>query len=169
MSTEQTNAPLERMHASTGQESIFQISQASTELILNAPFQRGSVWGERRQRNLVRSMLLGIPTGTIFVNERPDFTDALVDGKQRVEAIRAFLSSVLAVPASWFPSEDIETTEETTDGPFVRFSGLTDRGRGRFNRCGVVIQRTQLPTIEEEEDLFDLINFGGVPQGESDL
>ena len=37
---------------------------------LNAPYQRGDVWGEVRQRNLIRSILLGIPIPSIIINDR---------------------------------------------------------------------------------------------------
>lgn len=29
--------------------------------------------------------------------------------------------------------------------------------------------KAQLPSLEAEREVFDLINFGGVPQGESDV
>lgn len=163
MTTEQSEAPLERLAANAGQEPVGQV--AGADLDLGAPYQRGSVWEPLRQRNLIRSLLRGIPVGNVYLNYRGGGgPDVVVDGKQRIEAIRAFLSGDLPVPASWFGTADTPVTVPTPDGPFVRYTDLTDAGRGRFNRCTITTQRTTLATVEAEAELFDLINFGGVPQ-----
>ena len=39
-------------------------------LLLSPPYQRGIVWGETRQRNLIKSILLGIPIPSIIINDR---------------------------------------------------------------------------------------------------
>jgi hypothetical protein len=170
MTTMQTPEPLRRTALNSGQESVEQIIRLPN-LVLDPPYQRGSVWGTRRRINLLRSLLLGIPVGSIFLNVRPDdeMTTVVVDGKQRIETIRDFYANAFAIPASWFRPEEIVTTEDTADGPYVRYEGLTETGRRRIWRCSITTQRTDLRTVAEEAALFDLINFGGVPQGDSDL
>jgi hypothetical protein len=170
VTTLQTTAPLRRTALNSGQESVEQILNLPS-LLLDPTYQRGSVWGTRRKQNLIRSLLLGIPVGNIFLNVRPDaaMTTVVVDGKQRIEAVKDFYADVYAIPASWFPAEEVEVGEETEDGLYVRYSGLTVRGQRRLWRCSITTQRTDLQTVEEEQALFDLVNYGGVPQGESDL
>lgn len=142
----------------------------SPSLLLDPPYQRGPVWGERRRQNLVRSLLLGIPVGNVFLSTRDDaaMTTAVVDGRQRLETIAMFLSGDLPVPATWFPAEDVHTVEDTCDGPYVRYTGLGPRGQARFDRCSLTTQRCALATVEDEAALFALVNFGGLAQGERD-
>lgn len=72
---------------------------------LDAPYQRDSVWTDAQRRNLIRSLTFGIPIGSILVAQTDDADKMyrVVDGKQRIETIRAFTEDRFAVPARWFP------------------------------------------------------------------
>ena len=136
--------------------------------ILDAPYQRGSVWDADRQRNLVRSLFRGIPTGAILYNDIETVdgpVSRIVDGKQRIEAVRAFLSDDLLVPATWFtdPGKVLEVLP-FWPVPAVRHSVLPIGVQRRFANLPMPALRAQLATVEEEAELFDLINTGGVPQ-----
>ncbi len=37
---------------------------------LETPYQRGSVWDDSRRQALIRSMLMGLPTGSVIINKR---------------------------------------------------------------------------------------------------
>lgn len=131
-------------------------------LLLSPPYQRGLVWGQKRKVNLIRSLLLGVPIPSIVVNDRfaARWGDeiAVIDGKQRITTLLEWFRGQLAVPGEWFdmPGE-------------VRFTELSiPRQRGL--RCHAIpFCEAQLPSLEAEREVFDLINFGGVPQGESDI
>lgn len=130
---------------------------------LNAPYQRGDVWGETRQRNLIRSILLGIPIPSIIVNDRftagwdDNLSCVVIDGKQRITAILKFLLGELSVPGEWFVMEGN-----------VTFNDLpVPRQRG-FKNYPIPFTEGQLGSLEEEREVFELVNYGGVPQGESD-
>lgn len=63
----------------------------SGDLYLDAPYQRGGVWGETRRRNLVYSLLVGIPIPAILINDRQsggwgrdDFTQAVLTASKDV-------------------------------------------------------------------------------------
>ena len=134
-------------------------------LILDAPYQRGDVWGPIRRVNLIRSLLLQIPIPSIIINDRgrrhksDDFGYAVIDGKQRITSMLMFLKSQLAVPGEWFD----------VDKPTVVFNELAiGIQRSVRNRC-VSCSEGVLESIEEERMVFELVNFGGVPQGQSDV
>lgn len=134
-------------------------------LNLNAPYQRGDVWGPVRQRNIVKSILLGVPIPSIILNDRAathtwgdDFSFAIIDGKQRCTALLRFLLGELHVPGEWFDCEG--------DVTFNDISVVHQRG---FRQRPIPFSEGQLPTLEDEKLVFDLVNFGGVPQGETDL
>jgi hypothetical protein len=167
--TLQSPAPLRRLPTNAGTELIVHVATYPA-LLLDPPYQRGSVWGAERQRLLIRSLLQGVPVGNVFLNVRPDpsMTVAVVDGRQRLETVLAFTGGRLAVPASWFDPTEVTATEATADGLYVRWGGLTTRGRARLDRATVVTQRTDLATAEEEAELFRVVNYGGVAQGDHD-
>jgi len=169
MTSLQTSAPLERLPLNEGNEPVAQVALRE-HLVLDPPYQRGDVWGPRRRRLLIQSLLRGLPVGDVFLNVRDDdlMTTAVIDGKQRITTVRLFLDGHLSVPASWFRDTDIEATEATDDDLYVRYTGLTRIGQRRFERARFTTQRLQLATVDEEAEMFTLINFGGVPQGQID-
>lgn len=182
--TLQTPAPLKRQALSSGNRSIGWIRMlvnSPADVDLEPPYQRGDVWGIRRRRNLIRSLMLSVPIPSIVVNNRmeakfaePGYDSnrntatAVIDGKQRVTTIMMFFADQLDVPASWFDPDYIVHTHETVDGPYVYYSGLSRRSQLRFENCPVAVSEGVYATLEAEAELFDLVNFGGIPQGESD-
>jgi hypothetical protein len=131
-------------------------------LDLNPPYQRGDVWGVIRRRNLIRSIMLGIPIPSIIINDRfaANWGNeiAVIDGKQRITTILMFLEGDLKVPAEWFG----------IDGDEITFPELPIARQRGMKNMPLPLCEGQLRTIEEEREVFELVNFGGVPQGESD-
>ena len=131
-------------------------------LLLSPPYQRGLVWGHKRKVNLIRSLLLGVPIPSIVVNDR--FAAgwgeeiAVIDGKQRMTTLLEWFKGDLAVPGEWFDMPG-EVTYHELPLPMQRY----------FRMNALPFTEAQLPSLEAEREVFDLINFGGVPQGESDV
>lgn len=139
---------------------------------LDQPYQRGVVWGLRRQRNLIKSLLMGVPVPAIVLNNRfeagfshPDYdrnrcwSHAVVDGKQRVTALRGFLGNGFSVPRGWWD-------DDAAGDAF--FDDLTPRQQRGFKNTPVPVAEGQFATLDAERELFDLLNFGGLSQGETD-
>jgi hypothetical protein len=149
--------------------------------IMDQPYQRGLVWGETRKQNLIKSILLGIPIGAIIVNRRGeacdytpvpgfydggDLCDAIIDGKQRITTLKEFMNGDLVVPGGWF---DNRAHLSDPTARHVTWGDLTARARRIIQEAPLPIMETLVGSIEKEESIFNLINFGGVPQGETDL
>lgn len=145
------------------------------ELVLDAPYQRGSVWTVDQRRALIRSFLLGIPVPSLVLNDRgnPDWRAAngvdqvyaVVDGKQRIEAMLAWFRGELDVPASWFPAGQVESTHPTADGPYVSFDELTEPGRVYLKRGFTFPWAVaKVSTLAAEAEIFVLINGAGTAQ-----
>lgn len=138
----------------------------SGSMLLNPPYQRGDVWGTVRRRNLIRSLLLGIPIPSIIINDRfaagwsekEYISCAVIDGKQRMTAILMFLDSQLAIPGEWVGM----------DQNMIIFNELPIARQRGLRKQPIQFCEGQLGSIEEEMEVFELVNFGGVPQGESD-
>lgn len=148
-------------------------------LYLDAPYQRGVVWSPERQRKLIFSVIIGLPIPSLIANDRsraeykePGSTAnqregyTIIDGKQRATALLAFLRSELKVPREWFEPRNLACTHMERQ---VAFSDLTIGAQRRFEGRGLAVTETCLDSLEKEQAVFDLVNFGGVPQGQSDL
>lgn len=164
--------PLHNLSMQPSARSVAHFLWSREQLELNPPYQRGSVWSTPRRRELIRSLLRGIPIGTITVNSRVDGSAttttppyAVVDGKQRVEALRALADGEFAVPADWFEDREVVMADEAG---MVFFRDLSEIGRRRFTNLAVSTIEARVKSVEAEAQLFELLNFGGVPQGETD-
>ncbi|WIB65381.1 DUF262 domain-containing protein [Curtobacterium sp. MCBD17_040] len=142
---------------------------------LDAPYQRGSVWSEQQRRDLIRSALLGLPFGAVTINERgPKATGAYyacVDGRQRIEAFRAFLDDDLVIPATWLNSDDVVTTEDVPGWPVpgVRHSGTSQPFQRGFRMTPFAVSEAHVRSVSEEAEIFRLLNSGGVAQTEETM
>jgi hypothetical protein len=180
--TRQADQPLERRSLNaTNREAIglAKLVQES-DLLLDTPYQRGDVWTPDQRVALVKSWLLGLPIPAMIINDRmtsswergrelgPAY--AMIDGKQRMLTAIAWYNSDFAVPASWFLADQIEASEDTEDGPYVRFSGLTIVGQRRFMRMAQLpVCEARVGTEREEAEIYLLVNGAGTPQADSDL
>ncbi|MFI0900492.1 DUF262 domain-containing protein [Streptomyces sp. NPDC020983] len=187
--TRQTTAPLEHLSLNASDRQAREIVRTFTEVLgieLRPPYQRGQAWTEDQQIALIRSWLTGTPTGVVILNdrtslewkeangydptERDEPTYACIDGQQRITAACAWFGNELAVPASWFRAEDVTATEDTDDGPYVRWGGLTlPRQRHFANRAHLTVASARVATVQEEAAIYLLVNGGGTPQTDADM
>ncbi len=144
------------------------------------PYQRGSVWTEEQRIMLIFSMLSGTPVPALIVNDRPHDmwftadggrlpTYAVIDGKQRLTTARMFMEDDLAVPASWFPLENVESTESTDDGPYVRYSGLSRPQQRFFERTVMPVAVGNMTSVAAEAAVYLRVNGSGTPQSADDM
>jgi hypothetical protein len=134
---------------------------------------------------LVRSWLQGTLIPGVIINDRtspdwfranpqdrddPPYAYAVIDGRQRIQTAIDWMGGKLLVPASWFPAEHVETPERTSDGSYVRYTGLTKTGQ-RFaeNRCVLPCAAGKLATVEQEAEIYLLVNGAGTPQTQADM
>lgn len=172
--TRQTTAPLDRVPMNTFNRRADELARLADNggIDLNPPYQRGEVWTTDQRVALVRSLLSGIPIPTLILNARPLTGGAVlacIDGKQRLLAVAAWFAGEVAVPASWFPADEVAEPVDTEDGPYVTFNGLTPRGRNRASRAVLPVGEAMLETVEEEAAVFLLVNGGGTPQSDADM
>lgn len=133
-------------------------------LDLSPPYQRGSVWTLEQRQNLIKSTLEGIPVGVIFINDRGDYVKRIVDGKQRLEAYIAWYAGELEVPMEWFNRNERIIKETHIDDPICTWDSLTEVGQRFFNNtASLATYWTRLKTVEQEEELYLRINYGGTP------
>lgn len=182
--TRQTRTPLVHLGLSASDRQVRELARSFREtfgLDLQPPYQRGRVWTEDQKVALVRSWLTGTPTGVVILNDRStteweqvngydpasrgEAVYACIDGQQRISTAIDWFGDEFAVPASWFATEDITATEETGDGLYVRWSGLTVARQRHFaNRAQLAVAMARVSTLQEEAEIYLLVNGGGTPQ-----
>jgi hypothetical protein len=132
------------------------------------PFQRPPKWTRTQAARLIESIHLDISIGSIVVSdcgdttrtmvegelvERfPDSADWLIDGQQRLRAIRSYLDDELVV---------FEGTPHEH-----RYSDLSKVQKRRFMGKSVGYVVLQPMGVEELARVYDLMNFGGTPHEE---
>ena len=89
----------------------------NTALTLNPYFQRNLVWRDAHRRDFIETILLGYPFPQIFLARGPLDVDnmtasqAVVDGQQRLNAIRDFVDGKLDVGGRYFKDLSKEEKE----------------------------------------------------------
>jgi len=76
------------------QSSVFELLRRENRgsLILAPDFQRKDVWDRKKQSELIESILMGIPIPLIYLFEDENGVRQIIDGKQRVSALKKYLS-----------------------------------------------------------------------------
>jgi hypothetical protein len=108
---------------------------------VSAPYQRGSVWTPAQRVALIRSLLMNIPIGAIYrakfmVPQQGEYF-RIVDGKQRLEAIWAFVDGAISVPADWFDPRQIDPARVV--GGQISYAGFSDYGRRMFDMRTIAV------------------------------
>lgn len=124
------------------------------ELIVRPTFQRYAVWDAVRQSKFVESILLNIPIPTLFFAEDDDKTKVVVDGQQRLLALKEYIENR-------YPLKGLEVLAALKG---KRFDDLTERQqkiiKNRTLRCLVISAKSD---SEIRFQVFERLNQGGVP------
>ena len=89
---------------------------------------------------------------------------AVIDGKQRCTTLLMMFDGELRIPSAWLDPKWLATPDED-----VSWAELSKFGRRQFSYFTLPFAQAQLPTVAMEQEVFELVNFGGVPQGQSDV
>jgi hypothetical protein len=167
---------------------------------LDAPYQRGSVWTDEQRRDLIKSLHMGLPVGSITVSKLPwrDYLPntqkgyRVVDGKQRIDTVRAFANDEFSVPASWFRPGALSEEAVAAGKKDVTWSDLSVVAQRRFDTSmslpahefqaeteylgrhdatgkWMTRQRSDEEILQAEAELYGLLNGGGTPQTDEDM
>lgn len=126
---------------------------AAGEIDLNPSYQRGLVWDLARKEALIDSLFTGLGMPSIYIRE---FTDGrekpwmeVLDGKQRISTIIEFINDGFRYKG-------------------FLYSELHQSHRRAFRALGIGIVRAKDLTDEETEEIYDRLNFNGVPHKAED-
>lgn len=124
---------------------------------LDVDFQRDLVWTQKQKEELIKSLIRGLPIGSFFINknfENPEVDYVLYDGKQRLDAIKSFLSGE-------FPIHVNDKEYYLKDLPKADVYSITNA------RISVI--ESNIATMEELIEYYITINTAGRNHTEGDI
>ena len=123
------------------------------ELDLQPDFQRGEIWDRARRQRLIDTILRGWYVPAVHIVQDPDGVEVVLDGQQRLAAIRDFFHD--GFPVSGRIEPDAEHIHELNGKKFSQLPDAVHRGVRRFI-LPVVTLTDYLP--EEPNELFFRLN-----------
>jgi Protein of unknown function DUF262 len=131
------------------------------QIKIDPEFQRRDRWDETRQSRLIESLLMNVPIPPIFLGEDEYGFYVVLDGRQRLTAIRNFLNNILTLKglSVW---DDLNGL--TFDDLIKR--GLDKHLTRRFVSA-IAILKESSPIVKY--DVFDRLNTGGVKANEMEV
>jgi hypothetical protein len=124
------------------------------DINLQPGFQRGEVWGRLKKQRLIDSILRDWHVPPIHVIENPKTQkQEVLDGQQRLVAIRDFVEEQFTVAAS---VEPFDAEIDSIKGLF--YTQLPDKWRRRFNQFTIRVFRIVDYRASEPGELFYRLN-----------
>ena len=139
------------------------------EIIINPEFQRYFRWSISQKSRFIESILLGIPTPSIFVYQREDGVWELVDGLQRISTLLEFVGILKDASGRRKDCLVLEGTEMLPSLARMKWEGHEDDKFSFTQPLRIDFKRAkiQVEIIRKESDtqakfeLFQRINTGG--------
>lgn len=123
------------------------------DLNLQPDFQRGEVWSEKKKKKLIDSILRDWKIPPIHVIPNSEQIDEVLDGQQRLIAIRDFLSNEFAIDGNIQPYDS-----KINDLHGKKYKDLPDEVKRKFNRYSITFISLTDYKPEEPAELFDRLN-----------
>lgn len=123
------------------------------DLNLSPEFQRGEVWTLSRKKKLIDSVLRGWRIPPIHLIENESFIDEVLDGQQRLAAIRDFIEGKFKVDGNIQPFD-----EKIMMLHNLSYNQLNDDIRRKYRKYSLTVIRLTEFSSEEPAELFFRLN-----------
>lgn len=123
------------------------------ELDLQPDFQRGEIWDGRRQQRLIDTILRKWYVPAVHIVQSDEGTEIVLDGQQRLAAIRDFFLDEFKVDGFTEPA-----TPEIEALHGLRFSELPESVRRAVNRFALPVVTLKNFSPQEPNELFFRLN-----------
>ncbi|ACA85001.1 DUF262 domain-containing protein [Shewanella woodyi] len=137
------------------QSSVYELLRKESKglLVLAPAFQRIDVWDKKHKSELIESILMGIPIPLIYLFEDEYGIRQIVDGKQRITALKEFINNS-------FSLSELSMLPQLKGLKFEQIPSLLQAKLEDYQLQTYVIQP---PTPESVKfNLFERVNRGGV-------
>lgn len=131
------------------------------QIKLNPDFQRRDRWDQERQSRLIESLFMNVPIPPVFLGEDEYGHYVVLDGRQRLTAVKDFLNNILTL-------KKLEVWDALNG---MRFDDLIKRGFDkhiirRFIPAVVILKESSAAV---KYDVFDRLNTGGVRANQMEI
>lgn len=123
------------------------------DLNLSPDFQRGEVWSVAKKKKLIDSVLRGWRIPPIHLIETEDYIDEVLDGQQRLAAIRDFMENEFNIDGNIKPNDESILILDK-----LRFEDLDVNLQRKFRKYSLTIIRLTDFSPEEPAELFFRLN-----------
>ena len=123
------------------------------DIDLQPDFQRGEIWTEQKKQKLIDSILRGWKIPPIHVIHNSKAIDEVLDGQQRLAAIRDFYDNIISIDGMIQPEDSVI---RELNG--LHYRDLTKEWQRRFRQYSIVIIRLTECRPEEPAELFYRLN-----------
>lgn len=130
------------------------------DIILNPEYQRNYVWDNKKASLLIESILLNIPIPVIYASEEEDSRWNIVDGLQRLTALRRFFDNN-------FKLSGLKVLSELNGLKYEDLNPKAKRVLSNGNLRVILIFNDSHPEIKY--DIFMRLNSGSVKLNEQEL
>lgn len=137
------------------QFSIFELNRRNEKgkIKLDPDFQRNSVWNIQRKRELIESVIMGLPLQLIYTSSNAEGELVIIDGKQRLTTFFEFLNNK-------FRLINLNILSELNG---KNFKDLDAKYQSKIEDFQLFLQVIKPPTPDRIQfDIFDRVNRGGI-------
>ena len=123
------------------------------DIDLQPYFQRGEIWTVQKKQKLIDSILRGWKIPPIHVIHNSHAIDEVLDGQQRLAAIRDFFDNIISIDGDIQPEDSIISA---LNG--LHYRDLSKEWQRRFRQYSIVVIRLTECRPEEPAELFYRLN-----------
>lgn len=123
------------------------------DLNLSPDFQRGEVWSAAKKKKLIDSILRGWKIPPIHLIETGDYIDEVLDGQQRLAAIRDFIENEFNIDGTIKPNDEFILNLDK-----MKFKDLDINLQRKIRKYSLTIIRLTDFSPEEPAELFFRLN-----------
>lgn len=132
---------------------------------LTPPYQReAGIWSFEKQQLFIDSILNGFDVPKLYFHDRSDengpYSEAVVDGKQRLSAIWAFLNDEFALADDFEFSGDQKVFDGKPPSKKQRFSSFSEEQKEHFRGQTIDVVYVAKADEDDIEELFSRLNNG---------
>lgn len=160
--TEQARYPLAGILQMLQETKADESGKSTPRYMLDPEYQRRHRWSDKRKSRLIESFLLNVPVPPVFLYERDLARFEVMDGRQRLTALRDFFSDKFAlVGLEYWPDLDGRRYSELP-------SKVRDGIDRRYISSIILLQETANTEAQAailKKLVFERLNSGGVKLG----
>lgn len=129
-------------------------------VILDSDFQRENVWAPQQQRELIESILMGLPLPIFYFNQDKSGRLIVIDGRQRLNAIFSFMNNE-------FSLDKLKILDEFNKKKFADLDPIYQSKIEDYQLMAHVIQPMTPDRVKF--DIFDRVNRAGTKLNKQEI